>query len=488
MGGGSSSSSSNNSGGILPYLALVASQLITSSWHVLGKHVMHQVPFLTPIAFVLARTVLTAVLLLTLGRVCEGHVPYPPLFCTSDGTTFDSSLCHADELDGGFVEEKKSASSLELAENGSSDSMDVLTKRVVVNGSSDTTSSTVTNGHGSPRDDTVKRRRRKMAKGQLDLLREFILNNTMITKSSSTKSKITISINPEVIQIVSASMAGMLLLPLCYTTGLILTNPTVASVWDGPMIPLGVFCTAVTLGVEKLSRKRPVGQVCSLLLTVGGSIVVLLIDFFGAHNKVTDHETGEIIGHANHLEFIRGNIVLMAIIGAYSSMSLLQKQLTHYPPITLTGWMMANGFLGCCCLLLIDSVLDTLRGSTITGCNFGQAISQFTTAWVSSPTFRYGMVYASLFVGGACFSIMSYASSHLDASIITLFAAIQPPITAVMEWIWEGKELGWKKIIAMIFVGIGMFGFTYIKKAESHHHHHRHKRSGLNGKQSKRTR
>jgi drug/metabolite transporter (DMT)-like permease len=64
---------------------------------------------------------------------------------------------------------------------------------------------------------------------------------------------------------------------------------------------------------------------------------------------------------------------------------------------------------------------------------------------------------------------MSYASSHLDASIITLFAAIQPPITAVLEFIWEGKELGFKKICGMICVGIGMMCFTHIKKLDSHH-------------------
>jgi drug/metabolite transporter (DMT)-like permease len=124
----------------------------------------------------------------------------------------------------------------------------------------------------------------------------------------------------------------------------------------------------------------------------------------------------------------------------------------------------------------MDSGLQNLRGATITGCTMRQAISQLTIALSTSPTFRYGVVYASFFVGGACFSIMSYASSHLDASIITLFAAIQPPITAVLEWIWEGKELGVKKIFGMICVGIGMLCFTYIKKDESRHH--RHKKSG----------
>ena len=84
----------------------------------------------------------------------------------------------------------------------------------------------------------------------------------------------------------------------------------------------------------------------------------------------------------------------------------------------------------------------------------------------TSPTFRYGILYSAFFVGGACFSIASYASSHLESSVITLFAATQPPITAVLEWIWEGKELGWKKIGGMACVGLGMHLFTHIKKLE----------------------
>ena len=84
-------------------------------------------------------------------------------------------------------------------------------------------------------------------------------------------------------------------------------------------------------------------------------------------------------------------------------------------------------------------------------------------------------------MGGACFSIGSYASSHLESSVITLFAATQPPITAVLEWIWEGKGLGWKKLGGMACVGLGMHFFTYIKRLEQHEmvekqkqHHQKH--------------
>jgi len=259
----------------------------------------------------------------------------------------------------------------------------------------------------------------------------------------------------------------MLLLPICYTTGLILTSPTVASVWDGPMIPLGCFCAAVTLGVEKKSKSHPFGQVGSLLLAVGGSIVVLLVDYLGGGHGIKGDDAAKDVKSSNgdakdHLQFVQGNMVLMGVVAAYSATALLQKRLNHYPPIQLTGWMFGIGFLGCLTLLLLDSIL----GSRITGCTLGQALFQLYIALTTSPTFRYGLLYSAFFVGGVCFSIASYASSHLESSVITLFAATQPPITAVLEWIWEGKGLGWKKLGGMGCVGIGMWYFTYIKRLE----------------------
>lgn len=291
------------------------------------------------------------------------------------------------------------------------------------------------------------------------------------------------NLNPETVQIIFAGLAGMLILPTCYTTGLILTSPTVASVWDGPMIPLGCFCAAVTLGLEKRSKSHPFGQIGSLLLTVGGSIVVLLVDYLGGghgipkgsiHHDAIKSNGGEV--NNDHIQFIRGNMVLMGVVAAYSATALLQKRLNHYPPIQLTAWMFGIAHVGCLCLLLLDSIL----GSRITGCSLGQALLQLYTAVTTSPTFRYGLLYSAFFVGGACFSIGSYASSHLESSVITLFAATQPPITAVLEWIWGGKELGWKKIGGMACVGLGMWFFTYIKKIEACNHHHQ-KRDQNNG-------
>lgn len=169
---------SGSSGGILPYIALILGQLITSSWHVLGKHVMSQVPYLTPIAFVLVRTGITGSMLLTFGRIFEGSVAAPMLFCV------DSTI-QSDE-ENGFIDEKN----------------------VTLNG--DNGKSQFTNGHDGSKHNPIKRRRRKKTvwREQFKLLRIYIVN-TAQQKSSSAPP----TINPEIIQILGASLAGMLLLP-----------------------------------------------------------------------------------------------------------------------------------------------------------------------------------------------------------------------------------------------------------------------------------
>ncbi|KAL3780729.1 hypothetical protein HJC23_001011 [Cyclotella cryptica] len=459
--------------GILPYLALITSQFIVSSWHVLGKHVMHQVPYLTPIAFVLARTGITACMLLTLGRVYEGPVAFPPLF--RDNISRDRCSSESTKSSKGDRSNSIGSAGETCIENGQSPNVSL-----------DTSINAKASNIYCQQQRPIKRRKRTSyrLKDQIIQLRKRILSSVSKTdgyllpaKMHTTKLRHNENqspiFNPEAIQIISAGLSGMLLLPVCYTTGLILTNPTVTSVWDGPMIPLGVFCAAVGLGMEKTSQRMLLPQVLSLLLAVGGSLIVLLVDFVGAHNERTheDGTSGSSRGDASHWQFIQGNIVLVGIVAAYSAMALLQKQLNHYPPITLTGWMFGSGFMGCFCLLVVDYVLEHIRGVSITGCTIKQAICQLSIALSVSPTFRYGLMYACLFVGGTCFSISSYASSHLESSVITLFAACQPPITAVLEWIWEGKELGGQKIFGMVCVCAGMVCFTHVKRIETRFQH-----------------
>ena len=422
---------------------------------------MTTVPYLTPVAYILVRTFISATLLLTLGRIYEGPVSFPSLFKQLKAKSPQSGISMISIESGNSIGMTLSPSASTIESMCSSNS--ITDKKMEDYYLPSTQSQQQTRSYFHRR----RRRKRSPSKGNncCAYIISYIFSLLLIGQKEYTR--MLKNVNTEALQIVAAGIAGMLLLPSCYTTGLLMTSPTIASVWDGPMIPLGCFCAAVLLKLEKRSEQYPLGQVGSLLLAVGGSLIVLMADFIHGN----DHKNGtEKDAGMNHMEFIQGNMVLSGVVAAYSATALLQKQLTHYPPMTLTGWMFAIGCIGCFVSLLLDSLL---LGGTLTGSTLGQALSQLHLALTTSPTFRYGLFYSAYFVGGACFAIASYASSHLESSVITLFAACQPPMTAVLEWIWEGKGFGWKKVLGMCCVCCGMCGFTYIKRIESHHKHHK---------------
>ena len=451
----------------------------------LGKHVMTTVPYLTPIAYILVRTLISSTLLLTLGRIYEGPVQFPRLFKQKTKEKSPQSGISMISIESGNsigMTMSPSASTIESMCSSIS-----VTDKKMEDLHSTKSSQQQTGSHFH------RPRRRKRNSPQGSNCCTYIISYIfyLLLMSQKECSRLLKNLNTEALQIIAAGTAGMLLLPSCYTTGLIMTSPTIASVWDGPMIPLGCFCAAVLLKLEKRSEQYPLAQVGSLLLAVGGSLIVLMADFIHGNDHKNAAEKG---AGMDHMQFIQGNMVLSGVVAAYSATALLQKQLTHYPPITLTGWMFGIGFIGCFGSLLLDSVL---LGGTLTGCTLGQALSQLHLALTTSPTFRFGVFYSAYLVGGACFAskclcssftfvcvnclvsnnkqmemtVASYASSHLESSVITLFAACQPPMTAVLEWIWEGKGFGWKKVLGMCCVCCGMCGFTYIKRIESYHKH-----------------
>ncbi|KAL7534041.1 hypothetical protein ACHAWF_004698 [Thalassiosira exigua] len=400
----SSGKRTGGGGNLLPILALLAAQIFTSSWHVLGKHVMHQVPYLAPISFVLIRTIISSTTLLLIGIIHEGYVGFPALFRRTSTTSATSS--REVSLQMGLL--KPSTSSGILSTSASIESGSSLGLPLSQSNSRDSLNALADSGnddkvelflpqkqhrhHHRPRRKKPRRHpsfRGYVSKALCSAVPSMMMLSRNIQFTLRRYQQQMNNLNPEAVQIIFAGLTGMLLLPTCYTTGLILTSPTVASVWDGPMIPLGCFCAAVALGLEKRSKHHPFGQVGSLLLTVGGSIVVLLVDYLGGHNVRGDDERGKD-GVNAHMQFIQGNTVLMGVVAAYSATALLQKQLTRFPPLQLTAWMFGIGHVGCLTLLMLDSIL----GSRLTGCSLGQSLRQLYLALHTSPTFLYGLLYS----------------------------------------------------------------------------------------------
>jgi len=260
-------------------------------------------------------------------------------------------------------------------------------------------------------------------------------------------------------KIVAAGVCGGSLMPLFYLSGLIHTTPTVTAVWDGPFLPVLVFIATLFLGIERLSAK-PLQQISSLLLTVMGSLLVLVGDF---HHHKAAHMELETWHDGRAHEFLLGNALLFAMILSYAAMAMIQKDLSEYfLPLTLTSWIFGVGAVAN--VLLVVFVGKYLPGGAVT---LMGVYEETRHAMATSTTFIMGLLYAVFCLTALCNSVLSYASKYLDSSLVVLFCALQPPITVVMEYFAFNKAIGAKKIIGMIAVGIGMVYFTSYKKEGS---------------------
>ena len=235
---------------ILPIIALIGSQLFTSSWHVLGKHVLAQVPYLAPISYCLVRTLISSIFLLVVGSFYEGGAKPFPLFrnCHPAPLDFDlqrGSLKPPTSSPGGIQPTLSTEILKNVTRCHSASSINEIFSGTNKSGG-DQQQTSLASLQLQQKYDQHHRPRRKRGRPSFKKLM-FLLLRDIFSAVRIYQQQIIKTLNPESLQIICAGLSGMLLLPVCYTTGLLLTSPTVASVWDGPMIPVSVcLARAVT--------------------------------------------------------------------------------------------------------------------------------------------------------------------------------------------------------------------------------------------------
>mmetsp|Transcript_24499 Transcript_24499/g.35857 ORF Transcript_24499/g.35857 Transcript_24499/m.35857 type:complete len:434 (+) Transcript_24499:64-1365(+) len=287
---------------------------------------------------------------------------------------------------------------------------------------------------------------------------------------------------------------GACFMPLFYLSGLMHTTPTVAAVWDGPMLPVLMFVITLALGIEQLNKHNLFVQVISLATTVLGSMLVLLGDF---HHHKTSHQELDMWDKGKFYEFINGNIMLAAMVGSYSVMCLAQRSMASggnsaspptspssrrtsptspsgpssgtankitddYPPLTLTSWFFG---VGAVCNIVLVAIFGSSIPGGVTLYQVYDEISQAMFYEDHSGFFCLGLLYAVCLMSAFINVSVSYSSKYLESSVVTLFSAGQPPITVLLEHFLFGKAITDFKIMGMFMVAFGMFFFTSSKNS-----------------------
>jgi len=261
-------------------------------------------------------------------------------------------------------------------------------------------------------------------------------------------------------KLVVGGVTGGCLVQLLYLQGLVMTSPTTTSVWDGPLLPVIVFCVTILMGREKLHN--PTRRIASLFLTCSGWFLVLFGDYHHrlGEGGVTNTYAG--MSGASALatrRFMIGNLVILVQDCCHALMAIMQRELKEYPPLTLTSWLFGIGVVANLIIIMLTPGTASISG----------VIFKTIKALSESHQFMVGLAFAVVVMSAFTYSVLSYASRHLESSVVTLFAAAQPPITVAMEFFFFKTPIGTSKIVGAIMVCCGMFYFTKLSTTATAH-------------------
>eukprot|EP00747_Dinoflagellata_sp_TGD_P181493 gnl/TRDRNA2_/TRDRNA2_35355_c0_seq1.p1 gnl/TRDRNA2_/TRDRNA2_35355_c0~~gnl/TRDRNA2_/TRDRNA2_35355_c0_seq1.p1 ORF type:complete len:374 (-),score=30.08 gnl/TRDRNA2_/TRDRNA2_35355_c0_seq1:65-1186(-) len=207
-----------------------------------------------------------------------------------------------------------------------------------------------------------------------------------------------------------------------FLVGLQLTSPTVAAFFQ-PVTPV-VCCTfAVILGLERISLRKVAG-VC---LGVAGACCML--DFKNAsdaHNQLL------------------GDLVLAVGICFGAAVVLQQKPLyVRYGPGTITAYSFA----------VSASLFALICAALYPGAEYW--------AWITASGYNaFAIAYAVIICSFCNYYLMCFANRHLDATVITMYAPVQPVVTVLIQWLHKGNVPSIMDALTLLLTGLGLYLVT----------------------------
>lgn len=235
--------------------------------------------------------------------------------------------------------------------------------------------------------------------------------------------------------------------PMFYLYGLQFVPPTIASIFDGPFIPLVVYVMAVSVGAEvlpKLSKDR-LGVAIALALASGGAATLILVSGGDSETESVEVSTGADDSNGMF------NIAIICLILEASSLGasiIMQKPVvSKYKLFPFACWISLSGLVSCIFHLTFvgDGVLSSMF-SLIEMCN-------------KSTPFFGALLYNALaltLINSLC---IAYANATVPSSVVALAACVQPGLTLMLDVTIYGAPFSvWHLVaLAMVAIGISMF-------------------------------
>jgi len=242
-------------------------------------------------------------------------------------------------------------------------------------------------------------------------------------------------------RVLLAMACGGVAMPNLFLLGLDSTHsPVLASICDGPLLPVSTTILALLLRYEQFPADGTVRtkQLCGLAACVAGAIVVIVSAAPAADGAASGDATS----------FSLGVVALVAESFAFGASLVVQKPLLQsYPSNLLPAWQFGIGAVGTSMLIAAgqgsSSVLDGL---------FSLWCSMF-----GSARFLVGLLYCVLAQTVTIYVLLTYANGKLASSTVALYACTQPVMTVTMEFAFLGKPVVYSQLLGIAILVVGLW-------------------------------
>lgn len=205
-----------------------------------------------------------------------------------------------------------------------------------------------------------------------------------------------------------------------------------------PLMPIVTLTLGTLLGIEPpllFSNALSWCKVVGLCVSIAGAACVVLAS--------SSSSSGSSGGGGSP---VLGGIFLAIQIILGGSYPVIQRPLvTRYPALAVAAWGYTAG-------------LGLLTLSVITG-------ASNPSDWAFSNDAIIAILFAGIFASAVAYSLMAVANSLAGPVVIVIFFPLMPLGVAIIEWVIDGKAVGWKMALSGVAIAGGL-GVVLAAKAK----------------------
>jgi len=249
---------------------------------------------------------------------------------------------------------------------------------------------------------------------------------------------------------VASSIMGQYMSPIFYLYGLQAVSATLASIFDGPLVPIIAYVIALCVGAEALPTLMIERKIVLSAMFLATSGAALLIFSLGDSSGDGTEDGDEYVSTGSSKLYVLALAALFIEAASLSTSIVIQK------PLTIVYPLLSYSFRSC----LGGFIMAAIHVSLWVPGGFVTNMLLLVNACIESWHFRTALLMSS--VGNSLLNTLftAVANSRLPSSTVALGACLQPIFTLILEVLLTDATFTAVELFSFVVIAVGMYMFT----------------------------